>query len=73
MRSMLSSMTGSGKPPQQNDKDLDFDDEARALFERYRSFDACCNNRRKPNFLRVITLHLPAIILSGNVPFSVEG
>jgi hypothetical protein len=34
---MLSSMTGSGKPPQQNEKDLDFDDEARALFERYPS------------------------------------
>lgn len=39
MRSMFGSMAGSGKPPQQNDKELDFDDEARALFERYRCPD----------------------------------
>ena len=34
MRSMISSMTGAGKSSQQNG-DLDFDDEARALFERF--------------------------------------
>ena len=32
---MMNSLTGTGKSPHTSGKDLDFDDEARALFERY--------------------------------------